>query len=748
MEWIEKRQSLVQPLPNEYYKLPDGIDSSALDREFDQLFTELESFSLEEHWLSEEFGLDAGILAKRIQAAEKDVKERLSLEKDVAGFVNKLTDNFISPEKNKAATHFITCMEEFRRIAKALPKSEFSRNLIKKALNKLADQMDFLTAEVRKHCIRQTYRHLEKDKVMDRCSTEEQKNQVQAVQDLMAFEEYQLDINAIVSEVVDPSQPGDSSDEGEGEEALSGSDHAQMKQEAAIKAKEIKAKEIKAKEWSERKAREDENFQIAITSLDDITRQIQELEARRKKEASDRLNPWQKLVEKKEQEALEKEKILPSPSTVSVPARPIPSPKSIEKREDNAPKPVPSSVMPYAHLYPALDGIKDRDGKPEDSSLPPPSITLQPTPSVPVEPVKAKEITKTNKKFKIIEQRKQEVADAQGEQDKMAEATKKMVFMADQVNKKVTERTRDIAKKPLSKDKVISKIGHLVDVRAIQDKIVPPGTRPCEVVTVNEAEPGKPANIHGTLVELLEQPVMRRFDSQSDASPDQVRSWSLQQLREKFEEKADRFSEPQRECIIKHLRTLKSFLGNKSYPFSYFRNMTTPVKLPEEPFGLIAQSLYDEWIGFPMVSHGDYAKIHAFDDSTLSRFLSEIFSETTMTVLESLFPNKAGIKGVISGKDLCSKPKDAFDVGCVTHTNDIRIAMLYSPSKRSHYLAVRERGKESVIRCKGKNTSEYLGGRRSTNIAYQSIKVPMIGDNGSSALAISKSNPLPYKPTF
>ena len=330
----------------------------------------------------------------------------------------------------------------------------------------------------------------------------------------------------------------------------------------------------------------------------------------------------------------------------------------------------------------------------------------------------------------------------------MTAATRKMVVMADEVNKRIVERTKDIAKKPLSKDKVISKIGHLVDVRAIQDKVVPPGTRPSEVIAVNEEEPGKPANIHSTLVELLEQPVMRRFDYPSDVSPDVARSWSLNQLKEAFEKKAGRFSEPQRECIRKHLSTLKSFLGNKSYPFSYFRDMATPVKLPEEPFGLIAQSLYDEWIGFPMVSHSDYTKIHAFDERTLSLFLTEIFSTTTMQALESLFPNKAGVKGTVRSSDLCSKPRDAFEVGCVTHTKGIRIAMLYSPSNRSHYLAVRKRGKESVIPCKGKNTSEYLGGRRSTNIAYQNIGIPMIGDNGSSELAISKSRTLPYKPTF
>ncbi|WP_062263829.1 hypothetical protein [Endozoicomonas arenosclerae] len=721
VEWMNMRQKLVQPHPLKDYEIPDSIDPKNLDKDFDQLRDDLGEFSLgdelgdfspERVSISKAFGLDPVILSQRIQDAETKECERLSLEQDVAGFVNHLTHAFVSPNQDKAAKHFTICMEEFRRVAKALPKSEYARSLIKKALNMLADKMDFLTTEVRKHCIRQTYRHAEKDRVITTCSTEEQKNQVQAIQDLMAFEEYQLDINHIVAEVADPSQPGDSSDEGEGEEALSSSDRAPMRPEEEAK---------KSKEESEKKAKDDEEYRKAMASIGEIERSKQEFEERKKQSELDSLDQWQKLLTKKlEEENLKQRKSFPAPGNTAT------------------------------TLSPSLDNIKERDEQEQhkDSSLPPTSETLRPAPLMLVKPVKTKEMTKTKTKFKIIEQRKQEVADAQGDQEKMAAATKKMVLMADAANAKVVEKTRDIAKKPLSKDKVISKTGHLVDVRAIQDEVVPPGTRPPEVMAINNEKPGKPANIHCTLVELLEQPVMRRFDSPADVSPEEARSWSLTQLKAAFENKAGRFSDTQRECIRKHLRTLQSFLGNKSYPFSYFKDMATPVKLPEEPFGLIAQSLYDEWIGFPMVSYADYTKIHAFDNSTRSRFLVEIFSEATMKVLESLFPDKAGMKGKVRSQDLCPKPEDAFDVGCVTHTSGIRIAMLYSPSKRSHYLAVREHGKESVIPCKGKNTSEYLGGRRSPNIAYQNIGVPMISDSGTSALAVPRWTSLPYKPTF
>ncbi|WP_281648348.1 hypothetical protein [Parendozoicomonas sp. Alg238-R29] len=717
VEWVKKRQELVQPRPEEGYKIPESITPEILDREFDQLCDELEDFSLEGYFASEEFGLDSIVLYQRILAAEKDDKERLSLERDVAGFINKLTHAFVSPNKDIAAAHFTTCMEEFRRVTKALPKSEYARSLIKKSVDSLADQMDLLTKDVRKHCIRQTYRYAGKDKTVAKCSTEEQRNQIQAVQDLLAFEEYQLDINNIISEVTSPSQPGESSDEGEGEEALSGSDSVQMRPEAQKKTQQER----------ERETREDKNYREATAAVGDIERCLKELEERHKQAELDKISPWQKLLARVGQNDSGVEANSLPPSTVSLPVEPHPATPSTEKIKEAFFEPVPPAVDPSAPLYPSLDDVVTGGAeKPDNKSLSLTPETLPPDPSMLVQPVRTKRITKTNKKFGMIEQRKQEVSDAQGDKEKMAAVTGKMVIMADAMNKNVVEKTREIAKKPLSKDKIISKTGHLVGVRAIQDEIVPPETRHPEVMDVNDKDPGKPANIHCTLVKLLEQPVVRRYDSPSDISPDLARSWSLQQLQKAFEKEADRFSEPQRKCIRKHLRTLKSFLENRSYPFSYFSNMATPVQLPEEPFRLISKSLYDEWIGFPMVSYRDYAKIHSFDEPTLSRFLTEIFSKTTMEVLESLFPNKAGIKGIVKRGDLCSKPRDAFDVGCVTHTNGIRIAMLYSPTQRSHYLAVRERGRESVIRCEGENTSEYLGRRRSTNIAYENIGVSMI----------------------
>ncbi|MTI15417.1 hypothetical protein [Sansalvadorimonas verongulae] len=701
-EWQNIRAKAVKEfLPSQWQLV--GIDEKTLEENFEQCGEELalleddsyldesledsgvfavklkQRIAMNQHKaMAKKLGLDDSVLRERVKGAVSDKSEQVALAKDVEMLVAQITKGFVKPCPEEVIPQFQSCMEQIRRIAASLPQKPYASAIVKKALIMQTEATELLAMDVKKSCLCSVYKNFEKDWGLARCSSEEERNELLAVHDLMAFEEYLCDVNGLISGVSAPSQPSaDSSDEDEGTAEIT----------AQPSPEEVRQAETRDRE---REARAQKRYEEAIAGLDAVFKAGQDYNKRLAEQQDKPKDAWQRLLE--------------------------------EKAEYKSPEP----SLPDTHIEPV---VAVKPPKPERQVELPKDMTSP--------PATRKKQSRAQVKFRIIDEQTKEVVEARGDKEKMQGVTRKLKKMSDLMGEKLTEKVQVIANKPRTKEKELTQIGHIMGLRKLQETIIPPEARSSDVLSVNDIHPNRPSGIYKTLIELLVQPVLRRFDSPSDLTPQQVRSWSPEQLRDEFMKRdAALYSKEKLECVGKHWQTFKNFLGCRMYPFSYFKDVHSPLALPDEPFGVVVNNTYDNWIGMPLFNRWDYERINSFPADTLATFMKHIFSKETMAALESVFPPQEGMQVRVNKKMLCERPKDAFEIGRTNHTRNSTVIMLFSPEKHQHFLAVRDHKREYVIPCRGRDTSEYLGGRKSLYYVYQSMGMGSPKGPGTSALAV------------
>ena len=688
----EERKTISQ------YRLKEDMQEDALDKDMETLteefchdFDSLAPYiiSCEKLALYQVVERAESIFRNRIRLVTNSEDEKV-LARDVSKHVAYLTKQCQAGNLSQQQSAFTTCMAEIRKIARLLQGKSFQNKVMKQALDIFAQALDNMSPQVRQSCIAAAYDNKEKKRQRDVCPSEKASDQLRALQNVQAYWEYMIDINGMMA--VEASVPGD---ESSGEEEF-GDDIDPTNKET-----------LEEGQW----------FDIDL---------LEEVMSRHRKTVSATSSTVQ-MPSSQHWRPQDGDDLFPGYHAEF--SKPIPV-----KEAEN--KPAVSIETPEAITYPSLDEkIQPPAEKVAPAYVPPiiPTVSsgiVPPSPSVietvpKVEPCKVAPRKKSTAHFDTIDKLRKDVTEAKDDPEKQEMVVGRLKSLIDVSDKAIVKRTKEVAMKPDSVSKQISRVGMWAGLRAMGEDIVPPELQTEEVMEVNKVQPTHSRRVCESMTRLLEMPVVRNSRTRKH-SPQEVRRWKDGQLKGEVKDIAQIWTQKTQNTVCRHIRTVRNLLENKTYPFDYFHggpNSAAAMKLPED-LQLRAKSIYNILIGFPVCMWDDYEKIHGFNDDELRRFHEAVFSKEA---IRWLF-------GALGGRtDSYTKPSDCYRVASVNHTPDMKINMLYSPGKCVNYLEVVDslRNTRVTFPCSDKTTQALFGATLSTNEIYKRLGVGIVRDSGN-----------------
>jgi len=233
----------------------------------------------------------------------------------------------------------------------------------------------------------------------------------------------------------------------------------------------------------------------------------------------------------------------------------------------------------------------------------------------------------------------------------------------------------EVKKKPLTKKERIKNASDHIQVCRIAEAIIPPSTRTLSEINENNKNPGNENNLCITMIHLLNQSVC--FPRSLSVNGDPAK-WTCQQLLAESKKYASADTKKQGMCVKENATYILQLFKLKQYPFSFGYDEYRQVTAADETLEIMAVSLYNRFIGKPLLDSQDNARLKAFKPEERKRFIRLVFGNNMLTDLSEMVQGK---------RKTCAKTQK-IKRAQVCHASDICIALYNNKPTNEYWLVV------------------------------------------------------------